>query len=128
MYKLYAAYNKAWKQYYSSEHVETVMRRARARGEDLGHITTKLTVFGVCAEIEGVHPLDAGLIRRKYRKDRRTGMPLENPLIFYPRYLFETLRKYMRLILIFIQYNQIRRRVERDPAATCYTDSATAKS
>ena len=124
----YAAFNRAWKQYYTPEHVETIMRRAHARGEDLGHVTTKLTVFGACLEIEGVHPLDAGLIRRKYRKDRRAGMPLENPLIFYPRYLLETLRKYTRLIQIFVRYNKIRRLVERDPKAKEYTDLATAKS
>ncbi len=39
---------------------------------------------------EGVHPLEGGALRLKFRRDRRPGMKLENPLIFYPRYGFET--------------------------------------
>ena len=35
---------------------------------------------------EGVHPLEGGAFRLKYRRDRRQGMPLESPLVFYPRY------------------------------------------
>ena len=36
--------------------------------------------------IEKIHPLEGGYLRRKVRRDRRPGMPIENPLIFYPRY------------------------------------------
>ena len=35
---------------------------------------------------EGVHPLEGGAFRLKYRRDRRAGMKRENPLLFYPRY------------------------------------------
>ena len=31
-------------------------------------------------EAEGIHPLEGGILRLKYRRDRRHGMPIENPL------------------------------------------------
>ena len=34
----------------------------------------------------GCHPLEGGLGRLKYRRDRQSGMKLENPLVFYPKF------------------------------------------
>ena len=42
-------------------------------------------MFSGAARIEGVHPLQFGFVRRKVRTQRRHGLPIENPLIFYPR-------------------------------------------
>jgi len=123
--ELLDAYRNAWRIYYSPEHVETVLRRSAARGEPLGHMAIKMLVFFACQEIENVHPLDGGLIRRKYRHDRRPDLPLESPLLFYPRYIAESLRKYTRLLGLFWKYQRIRRRVERDPQAASHCDLAT---
>jgi hypothetical protein len=35
------------------------------------------------ARIEGLHPLQFGFVRRKIRTQRRYGMPVVNPLLFY---------------------------------------------
>ena len=35
---------------------------------------------------EGVHPLEGGALRLKFRRDRRSGMTRENPVAFYARY------------------------------------------
>lgn len=118
-------YRRAWGLYYTPEHVATVMRRARARGEPLGHLMVKLFVFYACQAIEDVHPLDGGLIRRKYRRDRRPGLPIESPFVFYPRLLWESARKYSRLAWIFWTFMRIRRRVENEPDAAQYRDVAT---
>lgn len=118
-------YRRAWGLYYTPEHVATVMRRARARGEPLGHLMVKMVVFYACQAIEDVHPLDGGLIRRKYRRDRRPGLPIESPFVFYPRLVLESLRKYSRLLWIYWRFNRIRRRVERDPDGASYQDVAT---
>ena len=42
--------------------------------------------FKLMIEEEGVHPLEGGAFRLKYRRDRRHGLPLESPFVFYPRY------------------------------------------
>ena len=118
-------YRRAWGLYYTPEHVATVLRRARARGESLGHLMIKLFVFYACQAIEHVHPLDAGLIRRKYRRDRRPGLPIESLFVFYPRLALESLRKYSRMAWIFWGFHRIRRRVEKEPDGASYRDVAT---
>jgi hypothetical protein len=80
-------YRRAWDAFYTPDHVETVMRRAAACGLKPSTILTLALWFYGCQTIEGVHPLQGGLLRRKYRKDRRPGLPIENPVVFYARYL-----------------------------------------
>ena len=48
-----------------------------------------MTIFAGAARIEGVHPLQFGFVRRKVRTQRRHGMPLVNPLVFYPWRAFD---------------------------------------
>lgn len=120
--ELQEIFSKAWDAYYSPEHVETVIRRARVWGFDTHHMMWKLLSFYACIRFEKVHPLEGGLFRRKYRRDRRPGMPLENPLLFYSRYAWEMVGKYALFFWMTWQYRRIQRRVERDPAP--YTDLA----
>ena len=69
------AYNDAWNRYYSPDHVKTVMRRMAASGTSPGKIMTYMILFSGWVKIEGVHPLEAGFLRRKSRRDRRPGLP-----------------------------------------------------
>ena len=78
-------------------------------------------------KIEGIHPLDGGLVRRKYRKDRRPGLPVESPLVFYPQYFWETITKSIRLFALFRQYKRILARVENTPEQHTYMDAALAQ-
>ena len=71
--ELLGIYRKAWDIYYSAEHVETVIRRAKAWGYDPRNMMLKLLTFPRVPRIENVHPLEGGLFRRKYRRDRRPG-------------------------------------------------------
>jgi hypothetical protein len=118
------AYQRAWDTFYTMEHVETLMRRAAACGIK----TQKLMklAFGSYAMqvIEGVHPMEGGLLRRKHRCDRRPGRPIENPLLFYPRYIWECISKTARLWCLYRSYKRLRNRVENDPAKSVYVDPA----
>ena len=69
-----------------------------------------------------MHPLQGGYFRRKVRGSRRTGLPLENPLLFYPRRVGEIVVTHARLAAFYLRLHKIRRRVERDPRP--YTDPA----
>lgn len=82
-------YRDAWRQYYTDEHVERVLRRAAVKNQDIYKVMFLLLCLGGSIALEGIHPLEAGMFRRKVRKMRRPGMPLENPLIFYPRRAWE---------------------------------------
>ncbi|MEI4884366.1 hypothetical protein, partial [Klebsiella pneumoniae] len=61
-----------------------VLRRAIASGLSPSKIVDALTIFSGASRIEGVHPLQFGYVRRKMRTQRRSGMRLVNPLVFYP--------------------------------------------
>ncbi len=61
---------------------------APAPTRSAGPSTTLSTIlwFKLMILYEGVHPLEGGAFRLKSRRDRRASLPLENPLVFYPRY------------------------------------------
>jgi hypothetical protein len=71
---------------------------------------------------ENVHPLQGGYFRRKVRRSRRCGLPLENTLIFYSRRLREIVETHAKLAAFYLYLHRIRRRVERDDRP--YTDEA----
>ena len=71
-----------------------------------------------------MHPLQGGYFRRKLRRERRSGLPRENPLFFYPRRIREVVETHIRLAAFYLYLHRIRRRVERDPNP--YSDAALA--
>ena len=62
----------------------------------------------------------------KYRRDRRPGMPIVHPLIFYPSYAFETVVKFGRYCSAIARANWLYWRIRRDPKRAEYTDLAIA--
>ncbi|MDP6708919.1 MAG: radical SAM protein [Alphaproteobacteria bacterium] len=116
------AYHLAWETYYTPEHMETVMRRAVASGMSPGKTMFLLLWFHGCKSLEHIHPLEGGYLRRKYRRDRRPGLPRESAAVFYPRYFWETVSKHARLLRLVWRLARLRRRLKRDPAAKSYTD------
>ena len=120
--ELLGIYRKAWELYYTPEHVETVLRRAKHWGYDPHNMMWKLLSFHAPPLLEHVHPLEGGIFRRKYRKDRRYGLPLEPPLVFHARYAWETCSKYARFLSIYLRYRRTLKRVMRDSRP--YTDVA----
>jgi radical SAM superfamily enzyme YgiQ (UPF0313 family) len=118
------AYRLAWETYYTPEHMETVMRRAVATGISPGKMMFLLIWFYGCVTLEKIHPLEGGYLRRKVRRDRRPGLPLENPLVFYPRYVADLIRKHVVIGRFVWRMGRVRRALKRDPAARRYMDEA----
>jgi radical SAM superfamily enzyme YgiQ (UPF0313 family) len=120
-------YDRAWHLYYSPEHVETMMRRARASGMSLGRIIGSVCYYYGSYRFEKVHPLQCGILRRKVRTSRRPGLPRENPLLFYPRRLWEIGSTYAAAASYYLWLRHIRQRIDRDPRAVAYTDTALSR-
>jgi hypothetical protein len=120
-------YQRAWLQYYSMEHIETLMRRAIADGIAVKRLMLSLVVFRGMPLIEDVHPLQGGYLRRKVRRTRRPGSPPDNTLLFYGRHWMHTLTKFARLVALIWRVNRIRCRALREHALRGYTDVAIAK-
>ncbi|MGI8468904.1 MAG: B12-binding domain-containing radical SAM protein [Pyrinomonadaceae bacterium] len=119
-----ATYRAAWETYYTPEHIETVLRRAIATRTSAGKTMFFITWFKGCIDIEKIHPLEGGFLRRKFRTSRRSGLPIENPLIFYPKVFAETLLKQIRWISLYLKLRLIYRKVKTDPLKLKYTDLA----
>ena len=117
-------YQEAWWAYYSVDHMETVMRRAAATGISPGKILFLMLWYYGCFALEKVHPLQGGYLRRKYRKDRRPELGIENPFVFYPRYVSNLIWKHLRLARAVWRLGKFRRSLKRDPNAANYTDLA----
>jgi hypothetical protein len=119
-------YADAWARYYTDAHVETVMRRALASGINRTKVLDSLTVFSGSATIEGVHPLQFGYLRRKVRTQRRYGMKVVNPLIFYPWRAYDFLTMATAWGRRVLRYRRIMKKVAADPNALTYVDEALA--
>lgn len=108
-------YRNAWKQYYTEEHIERVLHRAAVKDQDIYKVMFLLLCLGGSIALEGIHPLEAGMFRRKVRKMRRPGMPLENPLIFYPRRAWEIASLSVQWMNLVWKFFRILRRVQARP-------------
>jgi len=120
------AYLQAWQTYYSTEHIETVLRRAVATGVSGGKLLFFITWFKGCIEIENLHPLEGGYLRLKYRRDRRPGLPVEAAWRFYPKYLWESCWKQLRWASLYVRLRMIYNKIKRDPQRNEYMDLALA--
>ena len=79
------AYHAAWRAYFTWEHMETVARRhARLPANRPKKALQYLNEFKMIYEIEGLHALEGGVLRRKRRRARRPTFRREPALTFYP--------------------------------------------
>jgi radical SAM superfamily enzyme YgiQ (UPF0313 family) len=118
------AYRLAWDTFFSWEHVETIMRRAAATGNNVGKIKTYALYFKGYHPIEHVHPLEGGALRLKSRHERRPHLPVEPAWLFYPRYFAETAVKAVRWATLAIRLERLARKVKNDPQRLEYLDQA----
>jgi len=114
------AFEKAWNQYYNRAHIRTILRRIAANGRrpSVFKPVFPLLWFWSTHLIERVHPVEAGYLRRRVRTERRPGMPIENPLVFYPKYWALTAVRqaragWMLLTLLHMAWS-VRREVRRE--------------
>ncbi|EIC22371.1 B12-binding domain-containing radical SAM protein [Thiorhodovibrio frisius] len=119
-----ATYRKCWDIYYSDEHVNTLMRRAHACGISPKRIMESAAWFYGSVLAEGVHPLEAGILRRKFREDRRPGLPIENPIVFYPRRVREFFYTHWTIGRLLLKYHRMQKAIRSQPHSRNYQDNA----
>jgi len=121
-------YRNAWDAYYSPEHIERIMRRAGATGINLSSLAGTLLHFSLFTRMENVHPLQGGLVRLKYRRDRRAGMPIEPAWRFYPKYFWELSIKLAVVARAAHHAYGLKNAIRKDPQRLAYTDQALTPS
>jgi hypothetical protein len=108
-------YRRAWTQYYTEEHIERVLRRAAVKDQDVYKVMFLLLCLGGSIALEGIHPLEAGMFRRKVRTMRRPTLPRENPFVFYPRRAWEIASLSVQWPWLVWKFFRILRRVQAQP-------------
>jgi len=119
-----SAYQMAWDNYYTIDHVKTILRRAAATESSASNTLFLVTWFKGCTHIENVHPLEGGFLRMKHRHDRRPELPVEPVWSFYPKYWLETLSKQCRWVSMYARMRWIYMGIKRDPNKLAYMDQA----
>jgi hypothetical protein len=119
-------YDRAWDIYYSPEHIKTLLKRAVASGIKPARLAGMIFNFYGSFRYERVHPLQSGVLRRKVRSQRRSGMPVVGPLRFYLQRLWEILSTYIPGLWYFLRLTLVRKRIQRDPSVKQYSDIAIA--
>ncbi len=115
----------AWQNYYTTEHIVTILRRVAASRASASNALFLITWFKGAVDIEGIHPLEVGFLRRKSRRDRRPGMRIEPRLLFYPKYAVETVVKLARWGTLYMRLRRFYLAIKRDPRRFDYIDLAT---
>jgi radical SAM superfamily enzyme YgiQ (UPF0313 family) len=103
-------YDKAWDLYYSPDHVEQIIRRTKAWGFNPKEMMLKLLTFYASWRLEGVHPLESGFLRRKYRRDRRPTFERESLFTFYPKYWWSVAKTYLDFFRMYREHSRIMKR------------------
>jgi hypothetical protein len=117
-------YRAAWSAYYTPAHKLTILRRAAAVGMGLSRLRDVLFFFSSAFPVEKLHPLQAGVYRMRYRRDRRPGLPIEPVWSFYPKRLWEIVSKHVRLAADYAQIYVMAERAKREQKRQAYTDVA----
>jgi radical SAM superfamily enzyme YgiQ (UPF0313 family) len=117
-------YREVWRRYYSWDHCRTILRRGGAKKKHFGNVLFGIAWFKGCIEIEDIHPVEGGLLRRKVRRNRRSTMPIEPVWKFYPKYFTEAVVKTARWAWVYLRLRMIYLSVRRDPNRYAYTDLA----
>ncbi len=117
-------YRHAWDQYYSDDHVETILKRGHAKHVSMDALLFMMMWFYGGMIYENLHPLEVGYLRRKYRADRRPGMARELPVIFHIKWLAHTVKVHLRILQMGVRWGRPLLRIKKDQAARDYMDSA----
>ncbi|HEV2748001.1 MAG TPA: radical SAM protein [Allosphingosinicella sp.] len=120
-----AAYRDCWRLWFNDAHMETVARRHAVRkGGRPKKAVQYMNEFKMLWEVEGLHAMEGGVLRRKRRKSRRPGFRRELPVWFELKYALETAGKAFRYWRMYANAARIVKKVEADPKRYEYSDLA----
>jgi radical SAM superfamily enzyme YgiQ (UPF0313 family) len=107
-------FRKAWDIYYSPKHVEKVLRRANRDGISPSRLIWRILIGQFGIKYENAHPFQCGAFRKKVRRQRRWGMPLENPLLFYSRRVWEIGRTTLLLSIYAWRLERLKKSIKKE--------------
>ena len=126
------AYREAHRAFYNFEHMDRVFKRMVALGIHRPYMTLyHLIIYREGPRLERVAFSEYGFVRIIRRRQRRHGLPIENPLIFYPRLVARDVVKYARYAHTYVRLRISLARAQRSAArlrADAQSDAAIASA
>ena len=119
-----AIYREAWRLYYSRDHMRTLLRRTAATNGPMASMVKVLLNFSLTVGLEGLHPIQSGVLRLRHPSERRPGLPLEPAIIFWPRLAWDTARKTVVILSALARLSLDAVKAARDPDRGRYMDQA----
>ncbi|TDP46009.1 B12-binding domain-containing radical SAM protein [Zavarzinia compransoris] len=123
------AFIGAHRSFYEFAHLKRIMQRMVAlrihRPKMLVH---RLLGYRESVLAENVAMLESGIVRIRRRRQRRHGLPLESPFVFYPRMVLQALRGTGRMWSTFARLKWLMFQVRRAPDRLAYSDAAIGGS
>jgi pyruvate-formate lyase-activating enzyme len=120
-------YMDAWRSFYTFDHIKTIFQRRWAEGHSIRKIRGQMIWFCGAMFVEGVHPLQAGIIRRKHSSERRPTFPRESLPVFAWRRIREVSVTIIRLLVLIRKLHRLHRIVELNPQSRTYQDLAITR-
>ena len=80
--------------------------------------------FSLTVRLEGLHPIQTGMLRLTHPSERRPGWPRESAVIFWPRFAWRTVRKTAVILWALVQLSLEAVKAARDPHRHRYMDQA----
>lgn len=121
-----AIYQEAWGLYYSKAHMRTLLRRTAATKGPMASMVKMLLNFSLTVRLEGLHPIQSGVLRLQHPSERRPGLASERAWIFWPRFAWSTARKTATILAALAQLTAEAVRAARHPNRLSYMDQALA--
>ena len=120
-----AAYWAAHKSFYEFDHMQRIIKRMVAlRSNKKLTTVNRLIAYREGPRLEKVSALESGYIRLRRRRERRPELPLEHPLVFYPKYGWRLFARTGTAAITYLRLRLMLRRALRDPDRLAYTDAA----
>lgn len=117
-------YRDAWRSFYTFKHIKTIFRRRWAEGLSIRKIRGQMIWFCGAMFVEGVHPLQAGIFRRKHRLERRPTFPREPVMVFAWRRIREISLTTIKMLKLVLKLHRLKHIVEKDPKSRYHMDPA----
>ncbi|MHB9030958.1 MAG: hypothetical protein ACYC9O_19485, partial [Candidatus Latescibacterota bacterium] len=99
-----SAYNEAWESFYTFDNVRNILMRA---GQHLYWGVFKNYMWYKNSLLEPRHPMVAGFVRKKHRKDIRPGTPVMGFLKFQVRRASELFGGFRKRISLFLELEEL---------------------
>jgi hypothetical protein len=104
--------------------MDAVIRRLVSKQAPASNAIMLIAWFYGAVHIEGIHPLETGLFRYKFRRDRRPGLPIEPIWKFYPKYAVDSVVKLVKWGALYSKLRAIYVKAKKDPKKLEYMDLA----